>query len=136
MEHFPDQEGFVSAPGLEEVTIDNKHYMWAGKGGGEGVMVRQFQLSQDKFQSHYISFLNPLNASWEIFQDSRAKVGEDYPVLIKLGVEDGFPGGLGFGEGRMAARLLAQWGFDALEIQACGKVVFDVVLGGVSTESS
>jgi len=52
----------------------------------------------------------------EIYQDIRAKVGEDYPVLIKLGVEDGFPGGLGFGEGRMAAQLLAQWGFDALEI--------------------
>ena len=52
----------------------------------------------------------------EIYQDIRAKVGEDYPVLIKLGVEDGFPGGPGFGEGRMAAQLLAQWGFDALEI--------------------
>jgi 2,4-dienoyl-CoA reductase-like NADH-dependent reductase (Old Yellow Enzyme family) len=37
-------------------------------------------------------------------------------VLIKLGVEDGFPGGLEFREGRMAAQLLAQWGFDALEI--------------------
>lgn len=38
------------------------------------------------------------------------------PVLIKLGVEDGFPGGLEFKEGRKAAQLLAQWGFDSLEI--------------------
>ena len=52
----------------------------------------------------------------EIYRDIRAKVGEDYPVLIKIGVQDGFPGGLEFREGRLAAQLLAQWGFDALEI--------------------
>ena len=52
----------------------------------------------------------------ETYQDIRRKVGEDYPVLIKIGVEDGFPGGLEFKEGKQAARLLAQWGFDALEI--------------------
>lgn len=52
----------------------------------------------------------------EIYRDVRAKVGEDYPVLIKIGVQDGFPGGLEFSEGKLAAQLLAQWGFDALEI--------------------
>lgn len=52
----------------------------------------------------------------EIYRDIRAKVGEDYPVLIKIGVEDGFSGGLEFCEGKLAAQLLAQWGFDALEI--------------------
>lgn len=52
----------------------------------------------------------------EIYSDIRAKVSEDYPVLMKVGVQDGFPGGLEFGEGRLAAQLLAQWGFDALEI--------------------
>jgi len=52
----------------------------------------------------------------EIYSDIRTKVGGDYPVLIKVGVQDGFPGGLEFGEGKLAAQLLAQWGFDALEI--------------------
>ena len=37
-------------------------------------------------------------------------------MLIKLGVQDGFSGGLEFEEGRKAAQLLAQLGFDALEI--------------------
>jgi 2,4-dienoyl-CoA reductase-like NADH-dependent reductase (Old Yellow Enzyme family) len=46
----------------------------------------------------------------------RAKVGGDYPLLIKIGVQDGFPEGLEFSEGRQAAQHLAQWGFDALEI--------------------
>lgn len=52
----------------------------------------------------------------ELYWDIRAKVGNDYPVLIKIGVQDGFPGGLEFKEGKRAAQLLAQWGVDALEI--------------------
>jgi 2,4-dienoyl-CoA reductase-like NADH-dependent reductase (Old Yellow Enzyme family) len=52
----------------------------------------------------------------EIYSDIRTKVGGDYPVLMKVGVQDGFPGGLEFGEGKVAAQLLSQWGFDALEI--------------------
>ena len=59
---------------------------------------------------------NRLRFHREVYRDIRAKVGDDYPVLIKVGVEDGFTGGLGFSEGRQAARLLAQWGFDGLEI--------------------
>jgi 2,4-dienoyl-CoA reductase-like NADH-dependent reductase (Old Yellow Enzyme family) len=51
-----------------------------------------------------------------VYCDIREKVGDDYPVLIKVGVEDGFPGGLGFSEGKQAAQLLAQWGYDAIEI--------------------
>lgn len=46
----------------------------------------------------------------------RRQVGDDYPLLIKLGVEDGFPGGLEFGEGLEAARMVAADGWDALEI--------------------
>ena len=61
---------------------------------------------------------NRLRLHQEIYRDIRAKVGEDYPVLIKIGVRDGFPGGLEFSEGKMAARFLAQWGFDALEISS------------------
>jgi 2,4-dienoyl-CoA reductase-like NADH-dependent reductase (Old Yellow Enzyme family) len=59
---------------------------------------------------------NRLRIHTEIYQDIRHKVGEDYPVLIKLGVQDGFPGGLEFSEGKLAAEYLAESGFDALEI--------------------
>jgi len=52
----------------------------------------------------------------EIYQNIRGKAGEDYPLLIKTAVQDGFAGGLDFSEGKQAAKLLAQWGFDALEI--------------------
>ena len=52
----------------------------------------------------------------EIYKDIRNKVGEDYPVIIKFGVADGFPEGLEFSEGRAAAVLCATLGFDAIEI--------------------
>jgi 2,4-dienoyl-CoA reductase-like NADH-dependent reductase (Old Yellow Enzyme family) len=61
---------------------------------------------------------NRLRIHREIYQDIRAKVGEDYPVLVKIGVQDGFAGGLDFSEGKMAAQRLAQWGYDALEISS------------------
>jgi len=59
---------------------------------------------------------NRLRFHREIYRNMRAKVGDDYPLLIKIGVQDGFPEGLEFREGRRAAELLAQCGFDALEI--------------------
>lgn len=62
------------------------------------------------------SLENRIRLHMEILRDIRAKVGDDYAVLIKMGVQDGFPGGLELSEGKRAARLLAQGGFDALEI--------------------
>ena len=59
---------------------------------------------------------NRLRLHHEILKDIRQKVGEDYPVLIKIGVQDVFPGGLEFSEGKLAAKYLAELGFDALEI--------------------
>ncbi len=59
---------------------------------------------------------NRLRLHREIYQDIRDKVGEDYPVLIKIGVQDGFSGGLEFNEGKLAAQYLAEFGIDALEI--------------------
>jgi 2,4-dienoyl-CoA reductase-like NADH-dependent reductase (Old Yellow Enzyme family) len=61
---------------------------------------------------------NRLRLHREIYRDMRAKVGEDYPVFVKIGVQDGFPGGLEFHEGKRAAQSLAEWGFDGLEISS------------------
>ena len=43
---------------------------------------------------------NRLRLHREILRAIRSQVGEDYPVLIKIGVQDGFPGGLEFNEGK------------------------------------
>lgn len=52
----------------------------------------------------------------EIYKDIKSKAGTDYPVLIKTGAQDGFTGGLEFSEGLHASKLLAQWGYDTLEV--------------------
>ena len=62
------------------------------------------------------SLENRLRIHREIHRDIRQKAGEDFPVLIKIGVQDGFSGGLEFSEGKLAAKYLAESGFDALEI--------------------
>ncbi len=59
---------------------------------------------------------NRLRFHLETYRAIRKNAGDDFPVLIKLGVEDGFPGGLVFSDGLKAAAILAQAGFDALEI--------------------
>jgi 2,4-dienoyl-CoA reductase-like NADH-dependent reductase (Old Yellow Enzyme family) len=62
------------------------------------------------------SLKNRLRFHREVYKDIRKKVGSNYPVLIKFGVQDGFAQGLKFSEGKHAAKLLADWGFNALEI--------------------
>ncbi len=61
---------------------------------------------------------NRLRLHREILGAIRSRVGEAYPVLLKIGVQDGFPGGLEFPEGKQAALRLAQWGYDSLEISS------------------
>ena len=59
---------------------------------------------------------NRLRFHREIYQEIKTRVGQDYPVLIKIGVQDGLPNGLSFEEGKQAARLLSECGYYALEI--------------------
>lgn len=61
---------------------------------------------------------NRLRLHQEVYREVRRNVGENYPVLIKLGVEDGFVGGLTFAEGMQAALILADTGYDSLEISS------------------
>ncbi len=103
MEYFPDPEGTVSSSGLEEVLIDNEHYIWAGK-MGRGVRVRQYQLSDDRIgQSSTMRFSS---STFEIFQDSRGiiwigsygngmlRFNPDAPDQQERFLENDNPGGL------------------------------------------
>jgi len=59
---------------------------------------------------------NRLRLYKRIYKAVREAVGEEYPVMIKLGVADGFAGGLEFEEGLQAAVELADLGYDAIEV--------------------
>lgn len=52
----------------------------------------------------------------KVYKAIRVRVGENYPVLIKLGVADGFAGGLTFEDGKKVAQYCQELGFDAIEI--------------------
>lgn len=86
--------------------------------GAHGFLFSQFLSPHTNHRSDHWghSLENRLRFHRECYRDIRKKVGQDYPILIKLGVEDGFTGGLEFSEGKLAAQKLAQWGFDGLEI--------------------
>ena len=52
----------------------------------------------------------------EILQRVRALAGQEYPILIKLGVEDYIEGGLQLDEGVLTARQLCEMGMDVSRI--------------------
>ncbi|MBU2548709.1 MAG: NADH:flavin oxidoreductase [Proteobacteria bacterium] len=54
----------------------------------------------------------------ETYREIRLQVGPDFPVMIKLGVQDSFEAGLKFDEGARTAGSLDDAGFDALEISS------------------
>ncbi len=64
------------------------------------------------------SLENRLRLHRDIVRAVRSEVGADFPVLMKLGVQDGFTGGLEFQEGFAAAETLAHGGLDAIEISS------------------
>ncbi len=55
----------------------------------------------------------------EVVAAARDEVGGDYPLLIKLGVQDSVRDGLTLDDGVEIVRHLADWGLDAVEI-SCG----------------
>jgi len=52
----------------------------------------------------------------EVYKAVRSEIGQDMPIFIKLGVADVFPNGLKLAEGIAAAKLLAECGYDAIEV--------------------
>jgi 2,4-dienoyl-CoA reductase-like NADH-dependent reductase (Old Yellow Enzyme family) len=76
----------------------------------------------------------------EVYLAVRRTVGPDFPVLVKLNVDDFLPGGVRLQEAKLAARRLAALGVDALEISggvaetiffaARGEIPIDEVIRG------
>jgi 2,4-dienoyl-CoA reductase-like NADH-dependent reductase (Old Yellow Enzyme family) len=59
---------------------------------------------------------NRVRLHQEVYRAVRSEIGPDMPIFIKLGVEDVFPNGLKLAEGVAAAKLLAECGYDAVEV--------------------
>jgi len=88
--------------------------------GAHGYLFSQFlsPFTNRRMDAWGGSLENRLRLHRDVYRSIRSRVGADYPVMIKLGVEDGFEGGLTFADGMKAAQMLANDGYDALEISS------------------
>jgi 2,4-dienoyl-CoA reductase-like NADH-dependent reductase (Old Yellow Enzyme family) len=98
----------------------------AKKLGADGIEIHSAN------QSFLMQFLSPLmnfrKDKWggnlenrtrihkSIIEAIRDELGDDYPVIIKLGMEDSFERGLKFEDGKKLAKLICSYGYDAIEI--------------------
>jgi len=62
------------------------------------------------------SLENRIRFHKEVYTAIRGAVGADFPIIIKLGVQDMTPDGLKYEEGKLAAIMLAEHGYDAIEV--------------------
>ncbi len=86
--------------------------------GGHGYLISEF--ASPATNSRTDGWGGPLENRMRFilscYKSVRKTVGEDYPVMIKLGVEDQIEGGLKLAEGVEMARALAETGMDAIEV--------------------
>ena len=54
----------------------------------------------------------------EVYHRVRQRVGDDYPVMIKLSASDNLEGGLSGDDALFAAKILSEAGIDAIEVSA------------------
>jgi 2,4-dienoyl-CoA reductase-like NADH-dependent reductase (Old Yellow Enzyme family) len=90
---------------------------------GHGYLVSQFlspytNRRRDRWGG---SLPNRARLAVEILRAARAAVGPDYPLLLKVNLRDGFPGGLELDESIEVARLLEAEGATGL-VLSCGFV--------------
>jgi 2,4-dienoyl-CoA reductase-like NADH-dependent reductase (Old Yellow Enzyme family) len=52
----------------------------------------------------------------EIIQQMQSEVGEDFPILIKMNAQDGMEDGISLQEGLVMAEMMAEMGFDGIEV--------------------
>jgi 2,4-dienoyl-CoA reductase-like NADH-dependent reductase (Old Yellow Enzyme family) len=107
---FGDAAGRARAAGFDAVQIHGAH----------AYLLSQFlsPFTNRRNDQWGGSLQNRLRLHQGIIQAIRSRVGPDFPILIKLGVEDGFFGGLEFQEGLAAAEMLASEGLDAIEVSS------------------
>jgi 2,4-dienoyl-CoA reductase-like NADH-dependent reductase (Old Yellow Enzyme family) len=61
------------------------------------------------------SILNRTRIFSEIYRRARGKVGEEFPILVKMNTDDYVPGGMDLSEAKKVAGILSKIGFAAIE---------------------
>lgn len=98
----------VVASGFDGVEIHNAH----------GFLLSEFTspLMNKRNDEYGGTLKNRIRLSLRIVKETRRRVGEDYPIFCRFGVEDMLPNGLMVSEGIQMASLLAEAGVDVLDV--------------------
>lgn len=105
---FGDSAARAEEAGFDAVEVHGAH----------DSLLAQFlsPLSNHRIDEWGGSLENRIRIHRDIGREIRRTVSAHYPVILKLGVCDGIAGGLGFEEGRKAAKICSSCGYDILEI--------------------
>jgi 2,4-dienoyl-CoA reductase-like NADH-dependent reductase (Old Yellow Enzyme family) len=105
--------------------------------GAHGYLISQFisPLTNKREDKWGGSLENRMRFPLSVFHRIREEVGDNYPVMIKLGSEDFLDGGLTVEEGARIARVLSREGIDAIEISGgIGESTDEIIKTGISDE--
>lgn len=105
---FVDAAERVKLAGFDAVQLHSAH----------GYLISSFNspytnLRTDKWGG---SLENRMRFLLETYRRTRAKLGDDYPIFVKMNAEDFLDGGIQVDESAQIARALAEEGIDAIEI--------------------
>jgi 2,4-dienoyl-CoA reductase-like NADH-dependent reductase (Old Yellow Enzyme family) len=105
---FTDAAERVKLAGFDAVQIHSAH----------GYLISSFNSPHTNVRSDKWggSLENRMRFLMETYRSIRRKVGDDYPVLVKLNAADFLDGGIEIEESTKIARTLAEEGIDAIEV--------------------
>jgi len=106
VEEYGAAAAFVKRVGFDAIEIHMGH----------GYLLSQFisPATNKRSDAYGGSLDNRLRLPLEVLAAVREAVGDDFPILAKLNLSDGFAGGLEIDESCRAAQRLAEHGLDAL----------------------
>jgi 2,4-dienoyl-CoA reductase-like NADH-dependent reductase (Old Yellow Enzyme family) len=86
--------------------------------GAHGYLINQFlsPLTNQRTDEYGGDIANRCRFLMKVYQKVRSRVGDDFPVMIKLNGADNVPGGLELVDAVFAAKALAAAGIDAIEV--------------------
>lgn len=89
--------------------------------GAHGYLISEFlsPYTNKRTDEYGGSIDNRIRFVKQIYKRSRALVGDDYPILIKMNCDDFLEGGITLEESKKITKLLSDIGFDAIEISSC-----------------
>lgn len=94
--------------------------------GANGYLIQQFMSphSNKRMDEYGGSFSGRMRFPLEVIKDVREKVGDDYPVVFRIGLDEFVPGGMSIELASAIAREVEEAGVDAIDMSVCSYVSF------------